>query len=427
MKTIPYWLDTRPAFTGGAKGAPPARADVVVIGGGFTGLAAALGAARNGASVVLLEADKVAAAASGRNGGQCNAGFGHDYKAAIDIVGRERAREIYLAYNDAVDTVEHLARREGIDCDFQRNGTLKLAHAPETLEKFRRSLALIHADADETPFLVERADMAGEIGSDRFFGALVMPKGAMLHVGKFGVGLAEAASRAGALVFEDSPVTGLTRKGGTRYVVETAAGAKIDAGQVVLATGISRKGPFGWIRRRVVPVGSYIIATEPLGAERARSLIPQLRTMVISRTIGNYFRISPDNRLLFGGRARFSVSSPLSDLKSGEILRAQMHGYFPQLRDARIEYCWGGMIDGTRGKFARAGQHDGLYYAMGYSGSGVQMATHMGTVLSEMLGGDDSRNPYKGMDWPAIPGHFGPPWFLPFLGAWLKMKERLGH
>jgi glycine/D-amino acid oxidase-like deaminating enzyme len=153
--------------------------------------------------------------------------------------------------------------------------------------------------------------------------------------------------------------------------------------------------------------------------------MPGRRTMTTTKHIGNYFRLSPDNRLIFGGRARFAISGPASDARSGRILERAMRSVFPQLAGTRIDYCWGGLVDMTADRLPRAGEHEGLHFAMGYSGHGVQMAVHMGQVMAAMMGGRPAANPWRGMPWPAIPGHFGKPWFLPIVGAWYRVKDLL--
>jgi glycine/D-amino acid oxidase-like deaminating enzyme len=142
-----------------------------------------------------------------------------------------------------------------------------------------------------------------------------------------------------------------------------------------------------------------------------------------TRNFVNYFRVTPDHRLLFGGRARFATSNASSDARSGAILRRAMAALFPELADARIDYCWGGMVDMTRDRLPRAGERDGLFYSMGYSGHGTQMSTYMGAVMAEVLDGRVELNPWRDFDWPAIPGHFGKPWFLPLVGAYYKLQD----
>ncbi|GGE14932.1 Glycine/D-amino acid oxidase [Gemmobacter megaterium] len=426
MKLVPYWLDTRTPFASAAQGPVEGRADVVVIGGGFAGLSCALELARRGTDVVLLEAGDVGGLASGRNGGQCNTGFFHDYAEIMRKYGAETARGLFHSYNAAVDEVEAIATREGIDCSFRRVGKLKLAMSPAAFDGFRKYVDLVNREADPEVYTVPAKDIRSEIGSDMFHGGVIYPRSGMLHVGRFTVGMAEAAVRHGARIHTDTPVTGLVRLNGHRHRVETARGT-IEADRVVVATGISAKGPFGWFRRRIVPIGSFVIATEQLPQAMIDSVIPNHRTVTVAKGLGHYYRISPDNRIIFGGRAQFAISSPKVDVSSGDILVKSMKEIHPQLRDVKIDYCWGGMIEATRDRFARVGEHDGLFHVLGFSGSGVQEATHMGTEVARMLCGDTIANPYRALPWPAIPGHFGTPWFLPLVGAWYKAKEIMGR
>jgi len=422
MKLESYWLDTAAPFTSGEQGDVGGSADVVVVGGGFTGLAAAYALAGRHASVVVLEAGRVAGEASGRNGGQCNNGMAHDYAAVAARLGKQRAQAFYHVHTKAVDAVEALVRDEAIDCDFNRCGRMKLAAKPEHFASIARGYELLRAEVDPDVRLVAPQDIRQEIGSDAFFGGMVQTTSAQMHVGKFGVGLAEAAARRGARIHEHTPVTGLQRLSGRRHRVTTPRGT-IDAAQVFVATGATTHGPFGWFQRRIVPVGSFIVVTEPLDAAVLDRLTPTRRNYVTSKIIGNYFRVTPDNRLLFGGRARFAMTNPKSDRKSGDVLRATLAGIFPELADVRIDYCWGGLVDMSADRLPRAGEHDGLLYAMGFSGHGVQMSVGTGLAMAEVMGGHADANPWRDLAWPAIPGHFGKPWFLPVVGAYYRFQD----
>ena len=187
----------------------------------------------------------------------------------------------------------------------------------------------------------------------------------------------------------------------------------VRAEQVLLATGAARHGgyaSFGWLRRRIVPIGSFIIVTEPLGAERAMALLRERRTYVTVANIHHYFRLSPDHRLVFGGRARFAISSPVSDAKSGDILRAGMLEMFPQLQGVRIDYCWGGLVDVTQDRLPHAGERNGLFYSTGYSGHGTQMSVLMGERMAAVMAGDAAANPWQGRTGrrsPAMSAHPG--------------------
>ena len=425
MKLESYWLDTAPPFSAGAKRPPQGEADVAIVGAGFTGLSAALALAKKGAKVVVLEAGLVANAASGRNGGMCNNGFAQDYYALSTRLGRESANMIYRAFDAGVDKVEAIISEEGIDCDFKRVGKLKLAAKPEHYDKLARSQALLAAEVDPETRMVPRADLRAEIGSDRYFGGLLFEKGAGMHMGKYGRGLAEAAARRGALIHENNPVIGIRRLSGQVHELRTPTGS-VRARQVLLATGISAVGPLAWFRRRIVPVGAFVIATEPLPVALLDKLTPHRRNTTDTKNLVNYFRVSPDDRLLFGGRARFTSSTdPESDRKSGAILRDALVKVFPELAHVRVDYCWGGMVDMTRDRLPRAGEHDGLFYSMGYSGHGVQLSVHMGRVLADVIDGRPGASPWLGLDWRAIPGNFGDPWFLPFVGAYYRVQDML--
>jgi len=424
MKLASYWHETAKAFDGGRQGPVDGRCDVAVIGGGFTGLSAALALSKKGAKVTLVEAGRVGGEASGRNGGHCNNGLSSDFRAIAERFGLPLARSMYRAFDAAVDSVERIVREEKIDCDFKRSGKIKLAAKPEHYDDLARSYELMSREVDPDTDLVPPAAIKSEIGSDSFHGGLVYRKSGQMHMGKFAGGLAAAASRQGAAIFENAPVTRLRRISGRKHEITTDRGS-LTADQVLLATGTSIRGPFFHFRRRIIPVGSFIIATQPLSENVLGDLMPMRRTATTTKYIGNYFRISPDNRLIFGGRARFAMSSPTSDLKSGRILEKSMLSLFPQLGGTAIDYCWGGLVDMTADRLPRAGEHDGLFYSMGYSGHGTQMSVHMGQVMAEVMNGRTEANPLRELDWPAIPGHFGPPWFLPFVGAYYRVKDWL--
>ncbi|MEV0634102.1 FAD-binding oxidoreductase [Streptomyces sp. NPDC050619] len=425
MKTIPYWIDTADAFPDRSGKPLPENADLVVVGAGLTGLSTALHAARKGARVVLVEKEKIGSGASARNGSMCNLGFTIGVGQAIRRYGIERAREIYNSYGQAVDTVEELVTTESIDCQFRRVGRLGVAYRPEHFARQQvqqRDLAR-HFGHETT--LVGKSELRAEIGSDFYHGALLDPLSAGLHVGRFVRGMAEAAERAGVEIHEGNAATDVRRAPNGRFQVETARGV-VDAGQVMMATDAYTDRSFPWLRRKQVCVGSFIIVTEPLGEELARALIPRGRLIVDSKNIGHYFRLTPDHRLMFGGRARFAPSDPESDNKSGAVLLREMREIFPQLSRTKVEYVWGGSVGFAMDRIPHAGQTaDGVYYSMGYAGHGVQMATYMGRVMAEVMDGHPEANPVRGLAAPRIPFYNGTAWFLPFAGAYYRAKDRI--
>jgi glycine/D-amino acid oxidase-like deaminating enzyme len=422
MKLESYWLDTAPNTPLGDEGPVQGRVDVAVIGGGFTGLSAALALGQRGATVALLDAGRIGGGASGRNGGHVNTGVAQDFSALVAQLGLARARQYYLAYAAAVETVERIVKEQSIDCDYVASGKLKLASKPHHYEHLAKTAELIHREVDSNVELIDAAHIGDEVQSDRFYGAMLQRHGGQMHMGKFAAGLAQAARRHGATLHEHASVSTIAKQGAGGYRVVSSRG-EVSATNVLIATGPSKHGPFAWYRRRIAPIGSFIIVTEPLGADRIAQMFPNRRAYTTTRLMHNYFRVTADTRLVFGGRARFTASEQPSDEKSGRILQRSLVELFPQLSSARIDYCWGGLVDMTADRLPRAGQHDGVYFSLGYSGHGTQMSTHMGQMMAEVIGGREDANPWRDLPWPAIPGHTGKPWFLPIVGAYYRIKD----
>lgn len=428
MRYQSYWHATSTPFASAQPGPVEGTVDVVVIGAGFTGLNAALKLARAGTSVAVLEASHVGAGGSGRNGGHLNNGMAHGYGEAKAHLGETRAKALWQAYDRSIDMIEDVIAEEGIACDFRRSGKLKLASKASHVAGLRANFETIHREVDPETRFLEKHELADEVGSDQFHSGMLYGKSAMMHMGRYVNGLGEAAHRQGAKIWESAPVTGRRREG-SGWRIETPKGS-IRAERVIAATnGYSNsvdKAPLGFFRKRIISVGSFIIATRPLGAAEIAATLPGNRTYVTSMNIGNYFRLSPDNRLIFGGRARFSATSDqISDAKSGRVLRAALTGMFPHLGKVEIDYCWGGMVGMTKDRFPRAGEADGMIYGMGYSGHGAQLSTLMGQVLADMAMGRTDTNPLQGLDWPQVPLHSGKPWFLPLVGMYFGLKDRI--
>lgn len=425
MKEIPYWIDTAPALPDRSRRPLPDSVDVAIVGGGLTGLNAAIRLARKGATVVVLEQGRFGSGASGRNGGMCTTGVAVGAKAAVDRYGLTAARDYHNAYLEAVDFVEELVRIEDIDCDFRRAGRLGVASRPSHYEHQKATHKLLAEQFRHETILIAPSELRAELGSDYYCGALLDPLSAGLHVGRYVRGLADVAERSGAGLHEMARVTAVKQRPDGRYRVAASRGA-VSAQQVLLATDAYTDGAFPGLRRRMVMVGSFIIVTEPLGDRLAHELIPRRRMVVDTKNVSHYFRLTPDKRLLFGGRARFALSNPGSDRKSARILHRDMLLVFPQLTGTRIDYVWGGNVGISFDRMPHAGQMRGLYYSMGYSGHGVQMASFMGARMAEVMDGHPEANPWRHLKARAFPTYSGTAWFLPFVGAYFHLRDRLG-
>jgi len=417
LKQRPYWWDTVVAPVP-ASASLPARVDVAVIGGGITGLCAARALARRGASVAVLEARTIGWGASSRNGGMVLTGLKLGVGTLIARYGRAMARELFKASIQAIDTVEQLVAVERMDCQFSRSGHLALASKPSHYRQFERSAQLLWTEFSHEVCVVPAASLREEIGSDQYHGALLDPLSAGINPAQYVAGLAHAAQAAGASLNEAAAVKRIERHApGWRLRV---ADAVIQAGDVVVATSGYTGEVTGSLQRKVVPIGSYIIVTEPLPGALASELSPRGRMMYDSRHFLHYFRLTPDCRMLFGGRARFVPETDATVRESAAVLQSGMLRAFPQLGDARVEYAWGGTLDFAFDTMPHAGQLDGHHFALGYAGHGVALATRLGTRLGETLGSDEVRSdPFARIPFPGAPLglYWGRPWFLPLVAA----------
>lgn len=424
MKFASYWHDTSVPFDKAMTGPVEGDFEVAVIGAGFTGLNAARVLAKSGVKVALLEAEHVGYGASGRNGGHLNSGHFASFGAIKARFGDAQARRLWRAYDDSIDLIEAIIDEEKIDCNFRRGGKLKLASKASHVKGLQAMCEEIRREVDPTVEWLSRDDIRQELGSDAFHGAVLSPKSAMMHMGRYVNGLAEAAQRHGATIWEHNAVTGRERlANGWRLTTPTGS---LTARQVILATDAYTTETFGYFRRRMMSVASFIIVTRPLTPEEVAATLPGNRNYTNSLNIANYFRLTPDNRMLFGGRARFSAASnQKTDTGSGPLLRQQLLSIFPQLADVEIDYCWGGLVGCTQDRYPRAGIADGVIYGMGYSGHGAQVSTLIGQVLADIAMGRSNTNPLEGLTWNAVPMHTGKPWFLPIVGAYYRMKDML--
>ena len=271
--------------------------------------------------------------------------------------------------------------------------------------------------------VVPRSEQRSEIGSDAYHGVLVDERSGALNPARYVRGLAVAATRAGAAIVTGVGVTAMQRQP-AGWRVRTTAG-DVEARDVLVATNGYTDGAAPALQRRFVPIGSYIIATEPLDEPVAAALLPRRRMAFDSKIFLYYFRVTADRRLLFGGRAEFGRPDPDTTRRAAAILRQGIATVFPELRRARVDYAWGGNVAFTRDQMPRAGRLDEAYYAGGYCGHGIAMATYLGEQIARRIAGEPIDHPLFDDHFPAIPMYSGRPWFLPLVGAYYQVKDWL--
>jgi glycine/D-amino acid oxidase-like deaminating enzyme len=425
LKEKPYWMDTISIPAAGASAPLPDAVDVAVIGGGFTGLSAALALGRRGTKVAVLEAETFGWGASSRNGGMVLTGLKKGPETLIARYGLEVARRLYAASLSSIDCVEQIVKEEGIACDFSRTGHLEVAVKAKHFEGFKRSAEMVAREFKHTLRVVEKKDLQTEIGSCIYHGGLVDETSAGLNPARYVAGLRRAAARAGAQLHDHTRVERIQRRtGNAAYRIATSRGT-LDSRAVFVATSGYTGNATPVLQRRIVPIGSYIIVTEPLPEDLATTVSPRDRMIYDSKNFLYYYRLTPDRRMLFGGRAAFFPETANTVRKSAEILRKGMLSVYPILRDVRVEYVWGGTLDFAFDIMPHAGELDGLFYALGYAGHGVAMATYLGAKMAAVISGDAHANPFEDVPFPRAPlGLYnGRPWFLPLGAAWYKFLD----
>ena len=431
MKEYPYWWDTFRESS--AERAPshetrvtslPSKVDVVIVGAGYTGLAAARQLARAGAAVVVIERERIGWGASSRNGGQVLTGLKLDPATLVARYGERRARALFEVARQSLDRLEALITEAEIDCDYERVGHIQAAWKRSHFTAFREEQALLARVFHHRVELVSRADQRSELGTDTYHGLLIDERSGALNPMRYVQGLAGAAARAGVTTVVGVHVNRLSRDG-EGWTVSTTDG-DVRTRDVLVASNGYTDAAAPALQRRFIPVGSYIIATEPLSPAQAAAILPRRRMAFDSKNFLYYFRLTSDHRLLFGGRAEFSRPTAESTRRAAAILRRGMIDVFPDLAEHRIDYAWGGNVAFTRDQVPRAGkldEGDGPYFSGGYCGHGIAMATHLGEMIARRIAGEPIEHPMFDDRLAPIPLYNGRPWFLPLVGAYYKVKD----
>lgn len=359
------------------------RADLVVIGGGFTGMAAALAAAEGGRSVVLLEAGRIGEGASGRNGGQMIPGLRWSAGELVEEFGRERAKAIFAVAMMAVERVAARIARHGIDCDY-KSGHLEAAWKPAHLAAMAREAELLAREFGRGDLtMIAPGDMARHIRTPCYHGGLFDPRGGHFHPLNYLLGLARAAVSAGVVIHEQSRVTEL--RDGPQVTAITAGGSVI-ARQAIVAADAWTDELLPAARGMTVPIVNYNIATAPLGT-LADELLPSDAAVADSRFVLNYFRLSADKRMIFGGGEKYRQTPPAS---IADFVRPHMASVFPELAATPIEHEWGGVVSVTLNRLPHLARQGSIWYAHGFSGHGALLTTLAGELLAEALDGDSA-------------------------------------
>ncbi|MDB5368694.1 MAG: hypothetical protein JWP20_252 [Roseomonas sp.] len=424
----PYWWDAAepPKRDSGL----PARAAVAIVGGGYAGLSAALTLRRLGHEVVVLDAERIGWGASSRNGGAVSGGL---KLAKTDLArkhGAARADAIMATAAASFPFIEELLAREAIDCDYIRCGRFSPAWTPAHYDGMAARAARLAELTGLPTRMVPRERQREALGSDHYHGGMIADGAGSLHPGKYARGLAEAAERAGATLVDGVRVSGI-RQEGSGFRIATNQG-EMAADAVLVATNGYTRGPGGgsaggampWLAKRLIPIASYIIATEPLAPGVIDRLFPNRRVIGDSRRVLNYFRASPDGtRVVWGGRASFRDATAE---QAASALHRAMTDVFPELRDTRVTHAWTGNVAFTFDFLPHIGVQDGVHYAAGCQGSGVAMASWLGhNAALKLAGAANEQFALDSLHFPTVPTYDGTPWFLPLVGGWYRLRDRI--
>jgi glycine/D-amino acid oxidase-like deaminating enzyme len=423
VRNTPFWWEEAPRPEPVATPLPK-ETDIAVIGSGFTGLSAALTAARAGREVTVFEADLPGFGASSRNGGGVGATpFKIKYSEAEASLGKEGAIRLYREGLASVAYLEELIEREQIRCHYTRSGRYVGIHRASAEAALRKEVGLLQDRLGLEVEMVERKDQREHIGSDFYLGGRFSHRDGVVHPGLLHQGLLERAQAAGVRVLGKTPVTEVKRAG-SALTLSTPRG-QVKARKLVVGTNGYTGGAIPWLERRFIPVTSNIIATEELDPALVKRLVPRNNMIVDTKRTVHYYRASPDGRrILMGGRpamrdAHWSVSA--------KMLYGFMLNVWPELEGTNITHAWGGRLGFTFDRLPHIGEHDGVHYAGGYLGSGVAMSNYLGHKLAlQAIGDPAGETALDNRAFPTMPFYSGNPWFLTAVAAYYRFRDSYG-
>ena len=425
FRNTPYWHDTVEPLTDEVSSTPdslPENVEVAVIGAGFTGLSAALELVRGGRDVIVLDKEGPGGGCSSRNGGLIGPSY---HKLGLDGLaashGVDRMHNVLAESRDSLEFLVEFISKEGIECDLRRSGRFRGADRPRHYENLAREVERLKSAVGLDADMVSRAEQRTEIGSDAYYGGAVYHRDGHLNPGKYVLGLAKRVHAAGAQIAGHAEVTGIRRE--ADGFVLAIGERQLTAKQVLVATNGYTPRALGWFRRRILPIRSAIVSTQAVEPALIRELSPKDRCLGGTSRLMLYYRPSSDGtRMVFGGRAFHLDDRPAAYTQD---LYEQLLRIFPQLDGVKLSHGWSGTVAYTFDHVPHLGQQDGLFYAMGYCGSGVGRATFYGhKVALKMM--DDPRGTTSLDDLPfkTKPFYNGTPWFLPAVLRWHSLMDR---
>ncbi|MDA0218729.1 MAG: FAD-binding oxidoreductase [Proteobacteria bacterium] len=419
-KATPYWweLAPRPDWP---QIELPRKVDVAIVGSGYAGMSAALHLTRAGRDVVVLEAREPGHGASSRSGGMAGSGLKLGYSDLKAKYGQQRAVDMVTESERSLEFFEDFLAGEQIQCHYQKVGRFIGAHAPSDYEAMARGIELVKKEAGlETGYMIPRAEQHSEVKTDAYHGGKATLAGGGLHPAIYHQQVLDRVRQAGIKIAAHTPVTAIARSG-KGFEVTTSRGKVLADNVCVMTNGYTPPAAQD-LRRRLVPVGSYIIATEEIGEERITELFPHHRMIADTKHILYYYRPSPDRkRVIFGGRAK---TRDIETKESGEILHKFMCGIFPELKDVKVTHSWTGNVAFAFDKLPHIGVRDGIHYALACNGSGVVKQTYFGyKTAMKILGKAEGKTAFDDMEFTTIPFYDGNPWFLPIVQRWYQFLD----
>ena len=420
FRAAPYWWDAAPPPAPLVRDPLPDRVDVCIVGGGYAGLNCALELARNGVRCLVIDENRIGWGASSRNGGLITGGLKiANSPQAAQLPSEDRERLVAEAIG-TFHFVCDLITREGIDCDLAVTGRFSCAWSKGHYDKLAASVENVARLTGAGAWMVPAERQHEEIGSDHYCGGQVVENAGTLHPAKYVRGLAQVAMRAGAQLVGGCKMTSMRREN-TGWVISTSRG-DVSAANVMLATNAYTGAEVPWFPRRLVPVASFMIATEELPETLIREIAPKARAMADTRRVLSYFRLSPDHRpVVWGGRVGTKDMDPR---ESARRLHRVMTQVWPQLAKTKVTHSWNGNVAFTFDFLPHLGRHDGVYYALGCQGNGVAMQSWLGFQSARaMISAQPSESMFARFPFTTKPFYAGDPWVLPAVLAWYHLRD----